>query len=132
MQQLKFKVLDKHQQNNYYKLKLQIIQPQTISFMPGQFLMVFVPNHYVGIPLACYSYFSNQMIEIFVKKMGVGTNQIASFNVNDEINGLGPLSMPAKIVENKKILLVAGGIGIASLYELAKQLILKKNEIKIV
>lgn len=61
-------------------------------------------------------------LEFVVKVVGEGTKFLSNKKVGDTINSLGPLGRGYNIEADKKSLLVGGGIGIAPIKEVAKQL----------
>ena len=64
---------------------------------------------------------------ITYKINGEGTKQLATYQEGLELEVLGPLGNGYPLVENQKVLLVGGGIGVPPLLELARSL--KNNKI---
>lgn len=67
-------------------------------------------------------------MDILVKDVGVGTRKLVDLRPGDEVYALGPQGVPFRIskeMQNRKYhaCLVAGGVGIAALYLLARDLI---------
>lgn len=103
---------------------------------PGNFLMLWVPHlkHSKidsdildNIPMSI-SDCENDIIKITVRNSGKTTNELHKYSEGDLVGIMGPFGRGFSL-EGKKILLVAGGIGIAPLYFLAKKA--KKAEKKI-
>jgi dihydroorotate dehydrogenase electron transfer subunit len=62
---------------------------------------------------------------------GVGTNYLSKLSAGDILDFAGPFGNGIKITENgnKNFLLIGGGIGVAPLYFLAKELLLQGREV---
>lgn len=60
-------------------------------------------------------------ISLVVQVVGRGTARIAELGVGDRFAGvLGPLGQPAKIARVDRVVLIAGGVGVAPIYPYAK------------
>ena len=94
--------------------------------VPGQFIRVCVNNSYDPLlprPLAIYRS-GEKVFDILFKVVGKGTALLAEKRVGDTINVMGPLGNGFPIGGDfKQALLVAGGIGIASLVSLAESIV---------
>lgn len=99
---------------------------------PGQFIDVSVADkaHLLRRPISI-SEISGDLITLYYKVIGFGTNKMAFFKPTETIEIIGPLGNGFPLVKDKKVLIVGGGIGIAPLLELAKNLS-KENEITFV
>lgn len=86
-----------------------------ITSIPGQFIMVYVPG-YEEIPLSLSSESS-----VMVKRVGRTTEKLTSMKRGDMVGIRGPFGKGFEII-GKKFLLIAGGIGIAPLKYLWKEL----------
>ena len=90
---------------------------------PGHFLMVTLPGLHDPLlprPFAVYNV-EGSRIEILCKKIGKGTALLSLLRTGDPLQILGPLGNGFRIPEPPAFcLLLAGGIGIASLHLLAK------------
>ncbi len=62
------------------------------------------------------------MIYLLIKVVGVGTEKLQKMKAGQGLEMIGPLGHGFRLQNTGKALLVAGGIGIAPLYELAVQL----------
>ena len=96
---------------------------------PGQFVMI--RTHELFDPLLCrpfaihrryLSQSQEEGIEILYQVVGKGTRYLSLLSKEDRINGFGPLGRGFRIDPQKKSILVAGGIGVASLVGLAESL----------
>jgi len=67
----------------------------------------------------------NQDLFFIFRVVGKGTLLMSKLSKNDELDILGPLGKPIEIPQEKNILILGGGLGIAPLYFLTKNL--KKN-----
>lgn len=87
------------------------------SFEPGQFMMVSVP-HQGEAPISLSSSVSNtRTFNLTIRKTGRLTDCLHTFAPGDTIGVRGPYGKPFPIdqLKHKKLLFVAGGIGIAPL-----------------
>lgn len=92
----------------------------------GQFLHLKMPSEHMILrrPISIAAYDENTATLLY-RIVGQGTAEMASLKANDSINVLGPLGRGFDISLLKKqetVLIVGGGIGIAPLYQLAKDL----------
>jgi dihydroorotate dehydrogenase electron transfer subunit len=96
--------------------------------LPGQFIMVWVPG-IDEVPMSLSDTDSEGNWTITVKNVGECTNALHNLNVGDYIGIRGPLGNSFTIPQDSSLLifLVGGGIGMAPLKYLAKQL--HKNKI---
>ncbi len=117
----------------YYRL--QIYSPQICKkARPGQFVMLKTGETLDPLlrrPFSIHKINKDKTIDVLYKVVGKGTRLLSDFKKDMDIDVIGPLGNGFKI--NKKIkshILVAGGIGIAPLLFLAKELLKdKKNRI---
>lgn len=96
--------------------------------LPGQFVMLRIPGRdvpFLGRPFSIYSLTSidgDTVIEILYRVAGKGTVLFSRMNTGEELTILGPLGHAFDIVPPlKRVILVAGGIGVAPLSFLAEQ-----------
>ena len=87
------------------------------AILPGQFFNIVASN--TGYPLLrrpiSVSGFSADVIEFTVKVLGRGTQALSEYEVGETIVLMGPLGNGFEQKDEKKVLLVGGGIGIAPL-----------------
>lgn len=93
---------------------------------PGQFLHISVPSHTLRRPLSIANVDRlNNEVTVLFKVVGTGTSQLASLEVGEKIDVLGPngSSYPvSSLNKTDSVLLIGGGIGVPPLYFLAKTL----------
>ena len=88
---------------------------------PGEFINLTIPGYYLRRPISVHD-FSNNHVDILYKVLGHGTRDLSTFVKGETLQTLVGLGNGFEIKDHKKVLLVAGGIGIAPLYALAKAL----------
>jgi dihydroorotate dehydrogenase electron transfer subunit len=109
---------------------------------PGQFLMVkccegideepLLRRPFSVFAIRAHARTGNPIgMEILVKDVGIGTRKLARMEPGQEIYALGPQGRPFQLLEavGKKTgfaCLVAGGVGIAALYLLARELMARR------
>jgi dihydroorotate dehydrogenase electron transfer subunit len=93
---------------------------------PGEFVEVKLKDYYLRRPISVHD-FSENHLDLLYKVLGHGTKDMTNLKVNEELEVLIGLGNGFDISLSKKPLLIAGGIGIAPMYALAK----KFNELKI-
>lgn len=98
---------------------------------PGQFVVLRVSEEGERIPLTIAD--SNPdmgNIKIVFQEVGTTTKQLGQLNKGQEILDLvGPLGLPSEIEDFGTVMIVAGGVGIAEVYPIAKALKMKGNKI---
>ena len=111
---------------NSYLMK--VYAPLVIKkFIPGQFVIVMVYQDSERIPLTIYDYDNDGNILLIYQVVGASTLELSK--VTDELFSVtGPLGRPSELCMNylkykdKKIVYVAGGVGIAPVYPQVKYL----------
>jgi len=91
---------------------------------PGQFVQVQISDSidpFLCRPLSIANVNKNKLRIIF-RIIGKGTELLKDKKVDDSVYLLGPLGNQAELAKNKNVILCAGGVGIAPLLFLAKQL----------
>ena len=98
----------------------------------GQFYMLKLKNEIMILrrPISLHSVNSQTgEIEFLYKVLGKGTKELTSYAKGDVINIQGPLGNGFEIIEEtSKIVIVGGGIGLAPLKQLLKELLKNKTE----
>ncbi|MGB6680977.1 MAG: sulfide/dihydroorotate dehydrogenase-like FAD/NAD-binding protein [Candidatus Bathyarchaeia archaeon] len=98
---------------------------------PGQFVVLRVSEEGERIPLTIVD--SNPdtgNIRMVFQEVGKTTKQLGQLNKSQEILDLvGPLGLPSEIENFGTVLIVAGGVGIAGSFPIAKALKIKGNKI---
>lgn len=101
-----------------------------LNAKPGQFFMLradsFRNDPILARPFGVCDQREDELI-FLVQVVGKGTRLIANLKKNDGVSILGPLGNGFVKTNDKKIAIVAGGIGIAPLLELAKNLDIKAD-----
>lgn len=111
---------------NSYLMK--VYAPLVIKkFIPGQFVIVMVYQDSERIPLTIYDYDNDGNILLIYQVVGASTLELSK--VTDELFSVtGPLGRPSELCmdylkyKDKKIVYVAGGVGIAPVYPQVKYL----------
>lgn len=89
----------------------------------GQFVQLALPGRYLRRPISICDYDARHLLLLY-KVVGAGTDQLSEMKVGEQIevvSGLGNGFCPDKTAQ--KALLVGGGMGVAPLYRLAKDLL---------
>lgn len=97
---------------------------------PGQFVMARVGNGMDPLlrrPFSVHQVSEGGIVQILYKVVGKGTQELARMQTGELIDVLGPLGRGFRLNTERQHFLVGGGIGIAPLLFLARQ-ILEKNE----
>jgi dihydroorotate dehydrogenase electron transfer subunit len=96
---------------------------------PGQFVLIRVKDRvfpFLGRPLGVYAQMrgrSGGRVEVLYRVAGRGTGVLALLKKGDELEVLGPLGQGFKAVRGRdRIVMIAGGIGVAPLTPLARRL----------
>ena len=91
----------------------------------GQFVHIKVEGYTLRRPISiCDINKKSGTIRIVFEIRGGGTDKISDINVGDNIDMIAPLGngfTPVELPENKRIIVVGGGIGVPPLYSVAKQ-----------
>ena len=97
------------------------------NFIPGQFCIIMAKENSERIPLTIYDYDEKGIVYLIYQVIGASTLELS--RVTDNVYALfGPLGKPNEICKNydefknKKIVYVAGGVGIAPVYPQVKYL----------
>lgn len=106
-------------QAGHYLMSLRLT-PEFASPLPGQFVMIRLKSRkdvLLGRPFSVSGFHRHEghvQIEILYRMAGQGTRLFAQLRTGDQVDLLGPLGHPFEIPpETIKVILVAGGIGIA-------------------
>jgi len=105
-------------------------QDIAVEARPGQFVMIKVGDGLDPLlrrPFSVHQVVEGGLIQILFKVVGKGTAQLSKLHTGGDLDILGPLGRGFMIGTGQNHCLVGGGIGIAPLVYLVKQL-LKKNE----
>ena len=108
----------------YFKLTF-VATEELLEGRPGQFLMVrgdWGSDPFLRRPFSIYrSRKGDESLEILYRVVGKGTRLLSRLNTGDTLDVLGPLGNGFPDLTNRgNLLLVSGGVGIASLISLAE------------
>ncbi|MGJ8455235.1 sulfide/dihydroorotate dehydrogenase-like FAD/NAD-binding protein [Pseudothermotoga sp. U03pept] len=99
---------------------------------PGQFIIVRIGERGERIPLTIADIYENSF-RMVVRAVGKSTYQLCMMNENDLLTDVvGPLGNPSEIKHFGNVMLVGGGVGIATLLPIAKELKRHQNRLFIV
>jgi ferredoxin--NADP+ reductase len=99
------------------------------SAKPGQFVVVRIDENGERIPLTIADSDSSTITLVF-QEVGASTCRLGKLNVGDSIENIaGPLGVPSEIENFGTVVCVAGGVGIAPMYPIAKALKAHGNKI---
>ena len=87
---------------------------------PGEFVEIKLPNYYLRRPISVSDY-SDTHLDLLYKILGHGTNDMSQYPIGTKLDVLVGLGNGFDITKSTKPLLVAGGIGIAPMFALAKK-----------
>ena len=90
----------------------------------GQFVIVLINDHGERIPLTIADYDRNAgTITMIFQEVGKSTVQMGTMQVGDSFRAIaGPLGHPTAIENLGKVICVGGGVGIAPIYPIAREL----------
>jgi sulfhydrogenase subunit gamma (sulfur reductase) len=112
--------------------KLRLLEGSPIDFMPGQFLELSIP----GVGEAPFGFASSPLdkeyIELSIKRVGLVTEAVHSLKIGSVVWLRGPFgnTFPLREMEGSKILVIAGGLGLAPLRPLVLYILSHQNRDK--
>ena len=86
---------------------------------PGEFVEIKLDNYYLRRPISVCD-FSNNHLDLLYKVLGQGTKDMSSYEKGKKLDVIVNLGNGFDVSVSNKPLLVAGGIGIAPMFALAK------------
>ncbi len=98
---------------------------------PGQFVMVRVADRFDPLlrrPFSIHQQSSGGSLGFLFKTIGKGTDMLAHVVVGDSLDLIGPLGRGFDLERERPVCMIGGGMGIAPLYFLAKQLLLNDRQ----
>jgi dihydroorotate dehydrogenase electron transfer subunit len=98
---------------------------------PGQFIMVWIPN-IDEIPISIALTNEEDLVTIAVKKVGEATEALHNLTFKDKIGIRGPYGTFFSNYLNDEVIIAAGGVGIAPLMNVIKDLATFKRKAKII
>ena len=114
----------------YYRMAINWVPPR---FQPGQFVMLRVSACYDPLlrrPFGIYNITADG-IEILYRLVGKGTAMMSQLKRGDRVALLGPLGRGFELSAGLPHILVAGGIGIAPFYMVAKRLLSMDSKVRL-
>lgn len=120
----------------YWRIRLSA-PPSFVSAKPGQFIMVQVSDNISPLlrrPFGVFNTGTDEQpwFEMLYKVVGKGTALLASHHAGEIIDVLGPLGTGFdQGSDDEEKLIVGGGIGLAPLYPLCKELTQKKSPVRL-
>ena len=120
----------------YWRIRLSA-PPSFVSAKPGQFIMVQVSDNISPLlrrPFGVFNTGTDEQpwFEMLYKVVGKGTALLASHHTGEIIDVLGPLGTGFdQGSDDEEKLIVGGGIGLAPLYPLCKELTQKKSPVRL-
>lgn len=118
----------------HHLLELKAATPLP-DMVPGQFVEVKVEGSdttYLRRPFSIHRVDrKNNTLHLLIKIVGDGTRNLAALKNGETVNVMFPLGKGFELTENKEVLLVGGGCGVAPLYFLAEQLHAKGNKVNV-
>jgi dihydroorotate dehydrogenase electron transfer subunit len=100
------------------------------SARPGQFVMVRTSPCYDPLlrrPLSIHQTIGNDRVQLLYKVVGKGTRLLGAMTPGQQVAMTGPLGQGFDLAGRKAICLVGGGMGIAPLYSLAREILRANN-----
>ena len=110
---------------DFYKMRLE--GDLTEIKNPGEFINIALPGYYLRRPISVSEY-SSKHVDIVYKVLGLGTRDMSKYLPGETLSVLVGLGNGFSLNISKKPLLIAGGIGIAPMFGLAKYF--NENNIK--
>ena len=91
---------------------------------PGQFVHLSVSGALpMRRPISIMSVdIENETFDLLYKNVGEGTRQLAERKIGDYISVIGPIGVGFELTDNKKPLLIGGGVGMPPMIAIAQQL----------
>lgn len=95
---------------------------------PGQFINIKIDGFYLRRPISICDY-DQTTITVIYKVFGEGTKTLTKYNVGDKLDCLVGLGNGFTVNKENHSLIIAGGVGTPPMYNLAKELLAKGNEV---
>jgi ferredoxin/flavodoxin---NADP+ reductase len=126
-----YKIIDKKKLSENITFMRVIAQDCASSCNAGQFFMLRINEFGERIPLTIFDWNrENGTIDFVFQEIGKSTKQLGCLNIGDSIlDFVGPLGNPSMVKKYGKVVCVAGGLGIASMYPIQRELFKLGNEV---
>ena len=124
-----YEIISKRLLNSHDIYRMEVHAPWiSLSGKPGQFVIVIPHENGERIPLTISDIvYQRQSVVIVFQVVGETTRQLAAMNEGDDLYTIvGPLGRPSELIEKhakgelKRLLFVAGGVGIAPVFPQVK------------
>ncbi len=124
-----YEIISKRLLNSHEIYRMEVHAPWiSLSGKPGQFVIVIPHENGERIPLTISDIvYQRQSVVIVFQVVGETTRQLAAMNEGDDLYTIvGPLGKPSELIEKhekgelKRLLFVAGGVGIAPVFPQVK------------
>ena len=106
--------------DNLFKLTVELDDP--LIAIPGQFVQLKIPSNEFTLrrPLGI-AVLNDQLLTMFYRIVGRGTEFLSTVEPSTQLDLLAPLGNGFSIVNDEKVLLVGGGVGLAPLLFCARR-----------
>ena len=111
-----------------YELKLET--DLAYKAKAGQFINIEIPGFFLRRPLSI-AMIDGPILTIIYKVVGQGTAALKEIKAGT-LSLLGPLGNGFPLLDEARVLIIGGGIGLPPLYELARQYLKKGSEVTVV
>lgn len=103
-----------------------------LDFMPGQFVQAALPHYGEATFAPCNDLEEKKYFELCIRAAGATTNQMVKLLPGDFLNIRGPYGngWPIAKMLGKKIVIIAGGLGLVPMRALISEIIKNKSEFK--
>lgn len=107
---------------------------KNLKFLPGQHFSLSIPNKSINREYSSYTSPDEDEIGFLIRKVegGIMTNYLNNLRIGDPVNIYGPygsFSLSKNQIENKKIIFIASGTGVAPFISLKKKFDIKNYEL---
>lgn len=116
-------------------IKLVVSSPDIArKALPGQFVVLMVNEQGERIPLTVVDKDEVKgLITLIFQEAGLSTKLLGKLNIKDSLYSLvGPLGHPTEIKKYGKVIIVGGGVGLAEIYPVAKNMQTAGNHVTVV
>ncbi len=104
-----------------------VLKGDTTWMKPGQFMNINVEGNYLKRPISLCNY-DETTVTLLIKIVGDGTKKLSLLEKGDVVEALVDGGNGFSLNDDKEVVVVGGGIGIAPLYKVVQQL--EKNKVQ--
>lgn len=127
-----FNVIDNRKVNDEYFVLSLSGDHKIPEIKPGQFVQVRVDNTsrtFLRRPFSVYDVdYQNNILYLLIQIVGSGTRVLSGLQKGDNLNMIYPLGNSFSVNNEKDVLIIGGGVGVAPLLLLGKWLKINKKE----